>query len=776
MATFHLHIEGQVQGVGFRPHVYRLATAHELKGWVSNGPDGVHMEVQGGKHQLEDFLRILFAEPPVRSKITNHHLTWLPEKVFHDFSIRESDIRGKTSVLLTPDIALCNNCREELHRKGKRQGYAFTTCTHCGPRYSIIQQLPYDRATTTMRSFEMCGSCQREYDNPFDRRYFSQTNSCPQCAIELRVVDREHLIQVTEPAACVTFVHERLAAGNILAVKGIGGYLLLADATNAGAIATLRERKHRPAKPFALLYPSLDILRKDVHVSGEAAMALCSPVAPIVLLPLIDKPGSGLAAEQIAPGLQCIGAMLPYAPVLELLLDGLTHPLVATSGNVSGSPIFFRDSEALAHLSLIADYFLMHNRDIVVPQDDSVWQFTPDTGTRMVLRRSRGMAPTLLPHVFPAAVPATLAMGADLKSAFALTHEKSLYASQFLGDLEDYETQKNYRHTLQHMLGVLQTRPQRILIDRHPVYFSSLMGQQLAKEWNCELKSVQHHHAHFAAVLAENELLNVNEPVLGVVWDGTGWGDDGHIWGGEFFLFQNGHFNRVHHLDYFDHWLGDKASREPRLSALGLCKHNPKADALLRDKFTGEEWKIYTQLIHEPHALQTSSVGRLFDAVASLLGVCDCSTYEGEAALKLEALARTAGVEPVLPRARWLGGRSFSLNEAINTLVDERLAGVPCAQLALNFHRDLVWWIARVAERFNVRKIACSGGVFQNALLVDLANRLLNTKFDLYWHRHLSPNDECIGFGQLVYDTLQREAEKATDRPFIKLRLATHIE
>ena len=298
------------------------------------------------------------------------------------------------------------------------------------------------------------------------------------------------------------------------------------------------------------------------------------------------------------------------------------------------------------------------------------------------------------------------------------------------------------------------------------------MGQQLAKEWNCEVKSVQHHYAHFAAVLAENELLNVTDPVLGVVWDGTGWGDDGHIWGGEFFLFQNGQLNRVRHLDYFDHWLGDKASREPRLSALGLCKHNAKADALLRDKFTAEEWKIYKQLIHEPHALQTSSIGRLFDAVASLLGVCDRSTYEGEAAMKLEALARTAIVEPVLPRARWLGGKRFTLSEAVNKLVEDVLAGVPRAQLALNFHSDLVWWIARMAERFNVKKIALSGGVFQNALLVDLACRLLDSKYKLYWHRQFSPNDECVGFGQLAYDAIQRQTH-AADRPFMKHQLVT---
>lgn len=773
MATLHLHIEGQVQGVGFRPHVYRLAAARDLTGWVSNGPDGVHLEVQGGQHAVEDFLQELFSKPPARSVITGHRLTWLPEKDFDGFSIRESDRQGAPSVVLTPDIAMCDMCRAELHQTGRRQGYAFTTCTHCGPRYSIIQHLPYDRAATTMKSFDMCGACQREYDHPFDRRYFSQTNSCPRCAIELRVVDREQQTRASEAGTAIAFVQEQLAGGKIVAVKGIGGYLLVADATNALAIAVLRERKRRPAKPFALLYPNLNLLRKDAHVSDEAEVALRSPEAPIVLVPVRNPPASGLAAAAVAPGLPLIGAMLPYAPLLALLMEGQTHPVVATSANVSGSPIFFRDNEALSQLCGMADFFLMHNRDIVVPQDDSVWHFTPDTGQRLVLRRSRGMAPTYLPHVVPGAAPATLAMGADLKSAFALTHQRNIYASQFLGDLENFETQKNFRHTLRHMLEVLQAQPQRVLIDRHPVYFSGLMGRQLAKEWNCELRSVQHHQAHFAAVLAENELVSTPGPVLGVVWDGTGWGDDGHVWGGEFFRYHHHQIDRVGHLDYIDHWLGDKAAREPRLSALGLCRENESAAALLRDKFTGEEWQLYHKVLREPHPLKTSSVGRLFDAVAAILGVCDRSSYEGEAAMKLEALARTALAEPVLPRARWLGGKRFTVREAVDRLVDDLLAGVSPAQLALNFHCDLVWWIAQMAEHVNVSKIAFSGGVFQNALLVDLANHLLSSKYDLYWHRQLSPNDECIGFGQIAYDAIQHQAEHAPGRPLMKQQLVT---
>jgi hydrogenase maturation protein HypF len=755
MASLHLHIEGQVQGVGFRPHVYHLAKARGLLGWVSNGADGVHIEVQGSRQNIADFTQELLSNPPARSIITGHRTAWLAktETNFSDFSIRESSAPGKATVMLTPDIALCETCREELHRPGWRQGYAFTTCTHCGPRYSIMEQLPYDRHTTTMRTFAMCSACRQEYDNPHDRRHFSQTNSCPQCAIELTVTDAAGQTQATEAASWVAFVQHQLAAGRIVAVKGIGGYLLMADATQEAAIATLRLRKQRPAKPFALLYPHLNALRRDAAVSAQAEAALCSPVAPIVLLPLLSNPASGLRAEAIAPGLRHIGAMLPYAPLLELLMQGLEHPIVATSGNISGSPIFFQDGEAAARLNTIADFFLMHNREIVVPQDDSVWQFAPLSGRRTVLRRSRGMAPAFLPNTLPPPPAATLAMGADLKSAFAFAHEQNLFVSQYLGDLEDYETQKNFQRTLNGLLRVLQEQPARVLIDTHPAYHSSLLGLQLGKRWNCPVEGVQHHCAHFAAVLAENQLLEETEPVLGVVWDGTGWGDDGHLWGGEFFVYNRGRIERVHHLPYFDHWLGDKASREPRLSALGLCKNNPQADALLRDKFSAEEWKIYKQLAHQPHALQTSSMGRVFDAAAAILGVCDRASYEGEAAMKLEALARGAYANTVP------APQNFNLNETMTQMVSDVLAGAPREQLAFQFHTALANWVWHVAETFCVTKIAFSGGVFQNALLVDLLGRQPHGGYTLYWHRQLSPNDECIAFGQLAWQALQREGK-----------------
>jgi len=759
MPTLHLHIEGQVQGVGFRPHVYQRAVFYTLTGWVSNGADGVNLEVQGAKQNIEAFIGDVLRHPPARSVITSHRLVWLPEKEFQGFTIRESDSEGKATVMLTPDIALCDTCRADLAGATRRQGYAFTTCTHCGPRYSIMEQLPYDRHTTTMRAFAMCASCQSEYSNPNDRRHYSQTNSCPQCAIALTVMDRNQQPLASEADACIRLVKQQLANGHIVAIKGIGGYLLVADATHKEAVAALRHRKQRPAKPFALLYRNVEMLRNDAHVSDEAEKALRSPEAPIVLVPLLPAPASGLLADAVAPGLRHIGAMLPYAPLLELLMQGAAHPLIATSGNVSGSPIFFRDSEAITHLHTIADYFLLHNRDIVVPQDDSVWQFTPDAGHRIILRRSRGMAPAYLPNPLPPPAAATLAMGADLKGAFAFAHEKKLFVSPYLGDLEDYETQKNFHGTLHQLLHILQEQPARILIDKHPAYHASLFGLQLAKQWNCTVEGVQHHCAHFAAVLAENNLLEETAPVLGVVWDGTGWGDDGHLWGGEFFLYRHYRVERVHQLDYFDHWLGDKASREPRLSALGLCRHIPRADALLREKFTAEEWKIYKQLIHQPHALQTSSMGRLFDAVAALLGVCDRSSYEGEAAMKLEALARTAPPHPMNDAAAL--STEFSLNAVVSRLVDDVLAGVPREQLALGFHRSLVGWIMQVAVRLEVKKIAFSGGVFQNALLVDLASSQLGSRFELYWHRQLSPNDECIAFGQLAWQALQQTARRS---------------
>lgn len=757
MPAYHIHIEGQVQGVGFRPHVYRLARKSGLKGWVSNGMDGVHIEVAGDEEAVKKFTREILHRPPENARILFHTIHQVRSLPHEDFRIAQSSADGISNLLLTPDLGLCEACRKEiLDPANRRNQYAFTTCIHCGPRYSIIRSLPYDRENTTMNSFEPCAACEAEFHDPENRRHFSQTNSCPSCGISLKLLDNQGKLLSLNQEVIISLVCAGLAYGKIICVKGIGGFLLLADATDKESVRTLRKRKHRASKPFALLYPNLDRIREDAEVSKEEASYLTSIQSPIVLLRLKRNVKREICVNELSPGLDRIGVMLPYSPLLALIMEKWGKPIVATSGNLSGSPIFYEDERTFRNLSAVADFFVTNNRDIVVPQDDSVIQFTRKAKQKIFLRRSRGFAPTYVPGSPIKYEGAVLAMGGELKSSFALVNQGNLYVSQFLGDLGDFETQRSYQHTMKHMLALLHASPEKIIVDQHPGYFSSATGRQMGQQWNVPVKAVQHHIAHFSAVMAENGLEEAGEPVLGVIWDGTGWGDDRAIWGGEFFLYDNHQFARVAHLDYFDHVLGDKLSREPRLSALSLCHEIPEARAILRPKFTDTEWELYTRMLAQPGLMKTSSMGRLFDALASLLGLCDKSTYEGEAAMYLETLASEADEEPMLPRARWCLGSDLSLNAFMKTIISEILHGTPPATIAYHVHQGLVGWIAGIASREQVKKIAFSGGVFQNGLLVDLIHKILGDKYELYFHDQLSPNDECIGFGQLAYDRIQQ--------------------
>lgn len=759
MKAYHVHIQGQVQGVGFRPYVYRLANELRLCGWANNGTDGVHVEIEGDARAVTMFLHALVRNVPATARITHHVAFEIPVKNYRAFVIKSSEEEGVPDLLLTPDLAMCDDCKKEmLDSNNRRYGYAFTTCTQCGPRYSMINTTPYDRVNTTMRPFGMCEQCREEYESPASRRFFSQTNSCPACAITLSLCEKSGKVITQRTEEIVSRVVQYLNAGQIIAAKALGGYLLLCDARNKDAIETLRARKHRPAKPLALLYASIDAVRNDAHLSAAEEKMLTSEVAPIVLLNVMPKPG--FAWRSVAPQLNDVGVMLPSTPVLYLIAHAFGHPLIATSGNNSGSPICYDDEKAFEHLGSIADYFITNNREIVVPEDDSVVRFTPED-TKIVLRRSRGMAPAFLPHPFRSQSETWLAMGSDLKSVFALLHRQNVYASQYLGDLQSFETQQGFVHTLDHWQHLLKCQPQQIVVDRHPDYFSSTMGRQMALQMGIPVVAVQHHRAHFASVLAENDLLTSAEPVLGVVWDGTGWGDDGNNWGGEFFVFESDGMERVTHLDYFQNILGDKMAKEPRLSALSLCRNVEGADILLRSKFTNVEWKLYNQLLAQPNGIRTSSIGRLFDGVASLLGLSDHTSYEGEAALNLEALAWKGIGQNELPRSRWISGKDLSLQSAIKHLVDEIRLGTPKEIIAFHFHRSLVNWIARVAMRQNINRLAFSGGVFQNALLVHLIQQHLGDRYELFFHQQLAPNDECLSVGQLAWCYAQANFKKS---------------
>lgn len=761
MLTHHIHIGGLVQGVGFRPFVCRTAREMEIKGWVCNGSDGVHIEFNASEAVAKDFYSFLLTHSPGNALLTTHSLARKADKLFDTFSIKASTNSTVPTLLLTPDLAICPSCRAEvLDKNNRRYRYPFTTCLNCGPRYSIMKSIPYDRENTTMAHLSMCNTCNAEFNDIDNPRHFSQTNSCPDCAIQMHLFEKgTELSGDTEMHLEV--VDKALKAGKIVAVKGIGGYLLLCDATNAKAIETLRERKRRPAKPFALLYKDLPMAEADVHLSPEERNALQDKAAPIVLCRLKSN-GPGILSGQIAPGLNRIGIMLPYTALLLLISDSFNKPLIATSGNISGSPVIYKDDEAVHVLGDIADYVLTFDRDIVTPQDDSVIQFTED-GHKIILRRSRGLAPGYFPYPCSDKNEIILAMGAEMKSAFALYNKGNLIVSQFLGDQGTLESQRSLRKTKAYLLDLFHSTPEKILIDKHPGYFSSAVGREEASRTNTDCLEVQHHKAHFTAVLAENKLLDEKQPVLGVTWDGSGYGDDKQIWGSEFFLYQKGHLERIAHLAYFPQLLGDKMAKEPRLSALSLLQHLPEHQEVLRPYFTNEEWSYYQKLLQQPSELFTSSMGRFLDGIAALLGVCSINTYEGEAAMKLEALAQTCTTQPeaiyFFPFEKGL----LDYRIFLAGILDDLSSNVAKNFIARKVFQSLSQALLEVSDQLNIQKIACSGGVFQNGLLADMVSAHKEQGKQVYFHHQLSPNDECIGFGQLAYYFNQKRFLREAD-------------
>ncbi|MCB0665957.1 MAG: carbamoyltransferase HypF [Saprospiraceae bacterium] len=760
MKSWHFHIEGQVQGVGFRPFVFQLARKKGMTGWIRNGPDGVHIQINAEEHRANQFLFSILNDPPHLSRITGHSRREVSFIPYHDFQIVESDSAQEPKLIITPDLALCTRCREELDDpRSRRYQYPFTTCTDCGPRYSIMHNIPYDRINTSMAVFNMCSECEEEYHDPVERRYYAQTNSCPACPIDQTLRTGSGDLITMESSEIMEQVVTGWENGKIIAIKGIGGFLLTCDAQNSEVIRKLRRRKYRPSKPFATMIPAGWLSGERVDLNELEKNALFHFSAPVVLVPRESFLPGVFPLSEIAPGLIRLGVMLPYTPLFHLLLNKFAGPIIATSGNLSGSPIIYENEKAFSALGGIADFILDNSRDILIPEDDSVVGFSKG-GRKIIYRRSRGLAPSYInPNlVFP--VENILAMGAMLKSTFCYLHRSQPYISQYLGDLENFETQRHYQNTLSHFLRLLKSRPEVILTDLHPGYPSSILGAELAGQYEIPLIRIQHHKAHFAAGLAESNLLERDEKILGVVWDGTGLGEDGHIWGGEFFIFADQMMTRVGNCDYFSHILGDKMAREPRISALSTSWGVPGCLNLKR-KFSELEWNNYARLLQKPEQLQTSSIGRLFDAVASILDLTDVQTYEGEAAALLEAMAQRQ-LDTNEPESGWGGiytGLIFhgqdtiriSVRKLIQGILADQDAGIEAGRIALKFHHSLVEIIRQVATILNTKIIVFSGGVFQNGLLVDLISNAMQDQFDLHFHKELSPNDESISFGQLIY-------------------------
>jgi hydrogenase maturation protein HypF len=750
MTTYHIHINGQVQGVGFRPFVYKLAEELGIRGWINNSNDGVHIEFNATPGMAAQFYHTIINSPPAHSIITYHYIHEIASRFFSSFIIKESISEGKPSLLFTPDIAICDECKKEVLQNSNRWfNYPFTTCLHCGPRYSIITHLPYDRENTTMAAFTTCNDCSAEYNDVYNRRHYSQTISCTNCAIPVHLYNVGGDELSTDTATIVSTITDLLREGSIIAVKGIGGYLLLCDATNDFPITTLRKRKHRPAKPFALLYHDVNMIQGDAELHHVEVEALQDKSAPIVLCKLKPVLKNKICKDLIAPGLNKIGVMLPYTPLLLLIANAFGKPLIATSGNISGSPIIYKDTDALESLNEVADNIVTYEREIVTPQDDSVIQFTASR-QKIILRRSRGLAPTYYPNPFKYMNETVLATGGELKSAFALLNHHNLYVSQYLGDQETAESQTAYTETLDHMLTILKAKSDRVLIDKHPGYFVSSLGKEKAAIENIPVSYVQHHKAHFGAVLAENNLLYSDEPVLGVIWDGTGYGDDDQIWGGEFFIYEDNEMYRGVYLDYFSQLLGDKMSREPRISALSLLKNFPEKQQIIKKYFSDKEWEYYKKQIHQPGHLLTSSMGRLIDGLASIIGICQFNSYEGEAAMKLEAQASKYRHHPFEYYPMPLVNNRLEHSVMLPYIFEDLEKKEDISFIAWKIICSLAQAIETISEHLSIRKIAFSGGVFQNELLTELVIELLSHKNELYFHHQLSPNDECIGFGQIA--------------------------
>jgi hydrogenase maturation protein HypF len=744
--TFKIIITGQVQGVGFRPFVFRLAKKHQLNGEVFNNELGVIIHLNSSDAQLNSFLKELLQNPPGSSIIISHVFKTIENKLFSGFKIIKSKQQSQLNLPLTPDFAICSDCKSEIEDPdNKRYKYPFTTCVNCGPRYAITKKFPFERENTSLSEFTMCDNCLAEYENPENRRFHSQTNSCPVCGIHLELIDNIGNKLGIDQKEIIQKLAELLSEGQIIAIKNTNGYLLCCDANTEKAIQTLRKKKRRLSKPFALLYPNLELIKSHFSISNTEEIALASSVAPIVILP-IQKQINSLKLDLIAPNLKQMGVMLPSSALLELLMIAYQKPIIATSGNVHSSAIHSNNVEAQQELSKIADYIVHHNLDIQFPQDDSVFKFSEEQ--QIILRRSRGMAPSYLDY-HPKNGEAILAMGAHLKSTFAFVPNQQLYVSQYFGNLDNYDVLKRVKNTILQYIDLFETQPETILIDSHPLYQSSQLGKELTTQWNAKCIEIQHHKAHFASVLGEHYLFQSKEKILGVIWDGTGWGEDNSIWGGEFFMYENHKIDRLTHFEYFNWIANDKMAQEPRLSLLSLL--NKKERVSIREKFTETEWNVYIKTI-QAAALKTSSVGRLFDAMASLLGLLDISTFEGEAAMLLEQCAVNYKQTDYLNLLEDIEYDKVPSQIIIQNSKVQLSKGDSKEKIAASFIYTLMKCIISIAQKNHIKIIACSGGVFQNAFLAKHLHFLtVNTDIMLIINRKLSGNDENISFGQLMY-------------------------
>jgi hydrogenase maturation protein HypF len=757
-------VRGVVQGVGFRPFVPTAATARGLAGWVRNRADGVRIEVQGPVPVVEDFVRALEREAPPAARLTRVDVEELPPRSEAAFQILESDSGAPPRPSVPADLATCPKCLEEVASPAERRfRYPFTNCTHCGPRWSLIQSLPYDRPRTSMERFALCADCEAEYRDPRDRRFHAQPIACPACGPSLRLLSPEGT-RLCEAEAALRAAVEAVRSGRVLALQGLGGFHLLVDATNPEAVARQRQRKRRPDKPFAVMFPSLEALRATCVTTPEEEATLTSPSAPILLVRR-RAPGTAGApvAEAVAPGNPWLGALLPYTPLHRLLLELAGRPLVCTSGNLSDEPLCIDPAEAVERLRGIADLLLVHDRPIVRPVDDSVARMGPDG--LQVLRRARGYAP--LPLALSSSTPCLLGLGGQLKGTIALTAGSEVVVSQHLGDLGSVQGMQLLERTVEDLTRLLEARPKAVACDLHPDYASSRLGERLATSWGVPLLRVQHHHAHIAACMAEHGL---SGPVLGLAWDGAGLGADGTLWGGEALRVEGSRFRRVAHLRPFRLPGGERALREPRRAALGLlhAMEGPGGAAHLREALAPREAEVLVAMLGR--GLQspvTTSMGRLFDAVAALSGVRVEAGFEGQAAMALEFAAGAGEAsEDAYPLPLQEGEPAVADWEPlVRALLADRARGVPAALVAARFHTALAGLAESIALRVGLPRVVLSGGCFQNLrLLREAQARLRSRGFEVWSPRQYPPNDGGLSLGQVAVAARWYEEERDVSR------------
>ncbi|MEC3979703.1 carbamoyltransferase HypF [Amycolatopsis sp. H20-H5] len=746
-------VTGVVQGVGFRPFVYRIATELGLTGLVGNDSSSVFLEVQGPPEALDEFARRLVAEAPPLARIADVRTEEIPPAPDEGFRIAESRGGGGARTPIPPDIAVCADCVRELFEPAdRRYRHPFITCTNCGPRFTIIRGLPYDRPATTMAGFPLCPRCAAEYGDPADRRFHAQPVACPDCGPVLWFEATPGGARVTGTDAALAAAQRALADGRVVAIKGIGGYHLACAADSEDAAAALRERKRRGDKPFAVMARDLEVARRLAGIDAAEESVLISPARPVVLLARLD---GAPVVDGVAPGSPWLGVMLPYSPLHHLLFDGPEAPevLVLTSANRSDEPICFTDEDAAARLPALAGAVLNHDRPIHVPCDDSVVRVVD--GRELPIRRSRGYAP--LPVELGRSVPSVLAVGGELKNTFCLTEDRRAFCSAHIGDMGTLETLTAFERSVAQLTGMQSTGPERLAADLHPAYQTRRWAERNAGELPLDL--VQHHHAHVVSLLAEHGRLD--EPIVGVAFDGTGYGTDGAIWGGEILLLDaaSAPFTRAGHLAPVALAGGDVAVRNPwrmALSHLSSAGIGWTADLPPVAAATPAELRLLrSQMDTGAGCVPCTSMGRLFDAVASLLGIRHRIGYEGQAAIELEVAAASASG---WPRFRFaVDGGVLDPAPVLAGIVAGMRAGMSRAVLAAAFHEAVAEAVAEVATAVSgIRLAGLTGGVFQNVLLLRLCRERLRAEgFEVLTHRVVPPNDGGLALGQAVVSALR---------------------